>query len=72
MRSASSRPATDRARNRLERAGAATLKAVRLRSWTEIFTHAHKHNGAVPSSTDAVTREVVRSRQHLEARLAKA
>lgn len=70
--SGSSRPATGRARNRLERASPAILKAIRLRGWTEIVTHTDKHKGAVASTTDAVTREVVRSRQSLEACLSKA
>jgi len=50
----------------------AALKAIGFAGWTEIFTHAHQHNGAMCASTDAVTQEVVRSRQYLEGCLAKA
>lgn len=50
----------------------AALKAIGFKGWTEIFTHAHKHNGAMAATTDAVTQEVVRCRQYLEACLAKA
>jgi len=50
----------------------AALKAIRFTGWTEIFTHAHKHNGAMCETTEAVTGEVVEARRYLEACLAKA
>ena len=50
----------------------AALKAIAFKGWSEIFTHAHVHEGAMAATTDAVTGEVVKSRQYLESCLAKA
>jgi len=50
----------------------AALKAIRFTGWTEIFTHAHVHNGAMCKTTDAVTAKVAEARRYLEACLAKA
>jgi len=50
----------------------AALKAVRFAGWSEIFTHAHKHDGAACATADGVTQEVLKSRAYLEACLAKA
>jgi len=50
----------------------AALKAVRFTGWTEIFTHAHVHNGAMCETTEQVTAKVVEAREYLEACLAKA
>jgi len=48
------------------------LKAIRFAGWSEIFTHAHTHNGAACATTAGVTQEVLKSRAYLEACLAKA
>ena len=48
----------------------AALKAIGFKGWSEIFTHAHVHNGAMAATTDGVTQEVVTSRQYLESCLA--
>jgi sugar phosphate isomerase/epimerase len=50
----------------------AALKAIRFTGWSEIFTHAHVHNGAMCETTEAVTAKVVEAREYLEACLAKA
>lgn len=50
----------------------AALKAIEFKGWSEIFTHARVHKGAMAATTDAVTGEVVKSRQYLESCLAKA
>jgi len=50
----------------------AALKDVRFAGWTEIFTHAHKHNGAMCETTEAVSAKVAETRRYLEACLAKA
>jgi len=50
----------------------AALKAIGFKGWSEIFSHAHVHNGAMATTTDAVTHEVVKSRRYLESCLAKA
>jgi len=50
----------------------AALKAIQFKGWSEIFTHAHTHNGAMCETTDAVTQEVARCRAYLESCLAKA
>jgi len=48
------------------------LRAVRFDGWTEIFTHAHKHNGAMCETTQAVTAKVLQTRRYLESCLARA
>jgi sugar phosphate isomerase/epimerase len=50
----------------------AALKAIRFTGWTEIFTHAHVHNGAMCKTTDGVTAKVVEARRYLEGCLGKA
>jgi len=50
----------------------AALKAIRFAGWSEIFTHAHKFDGAMCETTAKVTRQVAETRAYIEACLAKA